>query len=92
MTKYTCHPQVLWAVETTGVNLILSDTGDVWTLGYPDAAIWDLISRRYSLVRAAQILAAILSVDLEPARQLLLARLEAWIEEGILVTMSESKS
>jgi hypothetical protein len=72
-------------VETCGITLIHRGTGTTRSLRYPEAALWDLLSRGYSYERTLSLLCAIASLAPEAAERLLLDSLAAWVEVGFLV-------
>jgi len=75
---------VKWAVETRGVLLINEATGAVVTVEYPQAAIWDLLTRGESNRQIARKLCAIASLDPDAAEALVRETLAAWREAGFL--------
>lgn len=84
MSEYRAAPQVRWAVEAGGVVLIDCATGGATTLGYPQAAIWDFLTRGESSERIAAKLGAIASLDAAAAQALVLETVAALREAGYL--------
>jgi hypothetical protein len=84
MSEYRSAEQVRWAVEAAGVVLINNANGAATTLCYPEAAIWDLITRGDSNERIAAKLCAIVGLDPAAARQLVLDTVAAWRKAGFL--------
>lgn len=84
MNQYRPAEQVRWAVEAAGVVLIHNTTGAATTLCYPEAAIWELVTRGDSNDRIAAKLCAIAGLELAAAYQLVLDTLAAWREAGFL--------
>ena len=84
MNGYRPAEQVRWAVEAAGVVLISGATGAATSLSYPEAAIWDLITRGDSSEKIAAKLCAIAGLDAEAAQKLVLDTVEAWRKAGFL--------
>jgi hypothetical protein len=84
MSEYRAAPQVSWAVEAGGVLLIDRATGAAVALGYPQAAVWDFLTRGESEERICAMLCAIASLQPEAARTLLLETAAALREAGFL--------
>lgn len=82
---YCLAPQVHWSVESEGVLVMNSSNGRVCKLGYPKAAIWDLIQRSYSFEKTVTLVAAITSANEKPSEELLLQLLDEWTEQGYMV-------
>jgi hypothetical protein len=76
--------QVKWAVETTGVALLNCATGAVTTLAYPQAAIWDFLTRGESPERIAALLCPIASLDEAAAAALVAETVAELRERGFL--------
>ena len=87
MVLYTCQEDIGWVVEVKHIILIQSETGSTWTLSYPDATIWDLLTRNYSFDRIVYLLATVTSIDLELAEQMVLGKLDEWLKVGILTSV-----
>lgn len=85
MTEYRAAEQVRWAVEASGVALIDCATGAATTLGYPQAAIWDFLTRDESSERIAVKMCVIASLAPEAAQLLVLETVAALREAGFLV-------
>jgi len=82
---YRCGPDVAYAVESTGIVLMGEPDGPVRHLGYPEAAVWDLISRRYTFDRTVAMLRAIASLDACEAEHVVRRCLREWTDAGFLV-------
>jgi hypothetical protein len=80
-----CALHITWAVDLRGVILINGSNGDVLHLGYPAAAIWDLMQRYHSFDEIVNLLSAITLKDAGTTECLLSKTLHEWIEQGILV-------
>ena len=86
MQEYRSMPRVAWAVNTDGIVLTNEATGAVCRLGYPEAAVWDLISRGYSYEVTVSLLCTIGSLTLDSAERLVLESLAAWASGCFLTT------
>ncbi|MGA2328433.1 MAG: PqqD family protein [Bryobacteraceae bacterium] len=84
MSEFRAAEQVRWAVEAAGVVLIDGATGAATTLGYPEAAIWDLITRGDSRERIAAKLCAIAGLEPAAAQELVLNTVAVLREAGFL--------
>lgn len=73
-----------WAVEARGVLLINDATGAVVTVGYPQAAIWEMLTGGESNERIARKLCAIASLEPEAAEALMRETVAAWRAAGFL--------
>lgn len=80
--SYHCHPEVIWAVESARLTLIRRNTGTRLALGYPEAALWDLLGREVSLQRAIRMMAAIAGMELQATRAWIIETIGAWAQEG----------
>lgn len=83
--SYRCPPDVVWAVESAGLTLIRRDTGTRLALGYPEAALWDLLSRKVPLQRVIPMMAAIAGIELQAAHAWVVETIGAWARGGWLV-------
>ena len=87
--SYQCPDDVGWSVEIDTIRLIDQRTGSVCLLGYPEAAIWDLISRGYGFDDLVRLLGVIASISASQAKRLVLHTVEDFVQKGFL-TRSDS--
>jgi hypothetical protein len=80
----SCPEYVQWAVEQRGILLIDTRSGRQCMLTYPQAAVWDLLSRGHDVPAVIDLITAIASLDLEAAAKLVHDCLEAWVRRGFL--------
>ncbi len=73
-----------WAVEHEGVFLWNEASGATLKLGYPEAAIWDLLTRRDSRARIATKLTVIASLAPETAATAVSNMVRRLVAEGFL--------
>jgi len=80
---YRPAPGVRWVVEDDG--LLLDDaTGRIEKVGYPDAAIWDLMVRGTRHGKLVELMTHVAGLDAAAASRLVTERLERWAERGVL--------
>lgn len=84
MAEYRPAESTRWAVENTGVLLINAASGATRFLGYPQAAIWDLVARGDSRARVADKLCAIAGLTREEADALAAEVASMLCAEGFL--------
>ena len=80
-------PQVAWAAQIDGV-LLVGPAGRTHSLGYPAAAIWDLLVRQRPRARMVRMLSAIASLDERTARRLVDEAIEQWLAAGLVVEVA----
>ena len=84
MSEYRAAEHVRWTVEAGGVVLIDGATGVATTLGYPQAAIWDFLTRGEPEEKICAKLCAIASLDLAAARALVQETVAALRDAGLV--------
>lgn len=83
MRKYKLGPDVRWVVERFAV--VLTDgKGTVRTLHYPEAAVWDLLSRGYAFDKVASMITHIAALDAPAADALVRVSVEDWAQGGFI--------
>ena len=83
VSPYRVAPGVHWIVGRTALT-ILDGNGAARTLGYPEAAVWDFVTRGYSLCDVSRLIAPVASLDPPAARQVVQAAVDGWIASGFL--------
>ena len=83
MKKYRLSPNVRWVVERFTVTLT-DGKGRVRALRYPEAAIWDLVSRGYAYDKVVPMMAHIAARDTAAADTLVRTTLEDWASDGLI--------
>jgi len=78
-------PGVWWAVETDGIVLGGPGAGSARALAYPEAAVWDLLSRGYRMEKVASMMEGIASLPPAAAKRIVAACLRTWVGAGVLV-------
>jgi hypothetical protein len=84
--KLQCAGQVTWVVEPRGVVLIHARQGRCREIAYPEAAVWDLMTRRWPGETIRSMLELIAGIGPREAGELVDSCLDAWAEEGWLET------
>lgn len=84
MSTFRIAAGVGWSVGRA--NLTLTDgRGHVRTLGYPEAAVWDLLCRGYAFEKVVAMTTHIAELDHHSAEQLVRGSMESWQQAGLLV-------
>ncbi len=81
---YAISAHTQWVVEQKGVVLIHALENRCTWLAYPEAAVWDLLTRDWSRREMISMLAVIAAVDEAAAEILLDGCLERWTHQGWL--------
>lgn len=82
---YQCASHTYWIVEQQGIVLINISENRYSRLYYPEAAIWDLLTRNLPYDRLLRMLMVISSLDNESAASLIEQSLKQWIANGWLI-------
>lgn len=83
MRSYRLAPGVRWAVERSAVKLT-DAKGTVRTLRYPEAAVWDLLSRGYAFDKVVSMITHIAALDSPGANVLVRTSVEDWAQSGFI--------
>jgi hypothetical protein len=83
--KYMQNPDVSYTVESSGLILINKRTGDKYSIGYPQAAVWDLIIKNYTFDKIARMISNILIVTKSHANSIVLDSLEFLYKKGLIL-------
>jgi hypothetical protein len=75
---------IRWAVQINGIHVSDTKTGCQYHLSYPQAAVWDMLSRHYGREAMAQRIAPIAGLDCETAGRLVDETLTRWYAEGLI--------
>lgn len=89
MCRWRHAPHMAWVVEVDGVVLMDNLTGALHRLGYPDAAVWDLVGREPTVSGLAIKIGPIAALDPKAAEFYVVRKLEEWAEAGLLVAGEE---
>lgn len=89
MLSWRQASHMAWSVEFDGLALVDTSKGTVLRLGYPRAALWDLMGRDRSLPGIVSKMSAIAALDMEHAERLVRETVREWVEAGLLVAEGE---
>jgi len=81
---FRCNPHIKSAVELNGVVILNLDSGDSIFIGYPQAAVWDLVSRDFSFKQILKMISAITGQNEVEVERLIIECLNDWAENGYL--------
>ena len=84
MTSIRAAHGVRWVVGRVSLT-VLDAAGTSTRLSYPEAAIWDLISRGRTPAEAAARLVSIASVETHAAEDAVRRAIEDWLASGLIV-------
>jgi hypothetical protein len=87
---YQRPPHVVWTVERKGILLLDQHSGAVLRLEYPQAAVWDLLHKKYEFDQMIRMLSVIAAMDTGRSKQLLVESLTAWTQAGFLNMKTEN--
>ena len=76
---------IAWAVEAAGVLVIDRWGGRRLELGYPQAAIWDLLARGRTIRKTIDMARFILDIHIEDVAALRREEVSTWLEQGWMV-------
>lgn len=77
-------PGLAWAVETHGIRLVDHARGHGRFIAYPEAALWDLLTRRRSRETLTRQMAAVCGRELSETEQWIETLLDSWLDQGLL--------
>ena len=77
-------PDVRWIVEEWGIRVFHVEKGQILSLEYPEAAVWDLLSRDPREETIVSKLSAILAWPESRSRGLLRSSIRRWLDLEVL--------
>lgn len=83
MTTYHVASTVRWSVGRTNLT-VLDGCGHVNTFEYPEAAVWDLLTRGYRYDDVVRLTAHINSLSAAEAATVVRAALHRWCIAGLV--------
>jgi hypothetical protein len=86
---YHCHPETTWTVQKEGLFLVRRDTGESIIVNYPEAALWDLVSRQVPIHRVMKMMTFVNHADLDTVRSWIVKTIEIWMHEGWLIAKGD---
>jgi hypothetical protein len=82
---FVCAPGISWSVEIYGIRIIDAGGGASCFLEYPEAALWDFMTRGYDFDRVRRLVGLIGGMDPKGIEGLAAKTLVRWIARGFLV-------
>lgn len=77
-------PGVRWVVEATSLA-VYNPSGSVTRLGYPEAAVWDMLTHGETPTRAAGRLVYVAALSPIDAEAVVGRAVDAWVRAGLFV-------
>ena len=87
--SYQCMAAVQWVVEAGSIVLVNRESGATCSLEYPQAAIWDLMTRDYLYEQMLPMLSAITGLDKKNVHAILVESLKDWERNGFSLKTEE---
>ncbi len=84
MTRLALRTGILATVEARGVAVVDDLGGRRMFIAYPEAAVWDLVTRRGDGERTRRLIGAIADIGEAEAARLVEASATRWVREGWL--------
>ena len=81
--RYTIPSHVRWSVETHYL-LLWAPSGNAQTIDYPQAAIWDFITRNYNVNDIIARLSIITNCTEHEMKKLYIESTNEWVRNGVL--------
>jgi len=85
MNKLRPAGAIRWAAEIDGIVLLNDQTGKCIKLAYPQAALWDFITRGDSLKQITRKLALVASLESAAAERLAAEAITLLMRDGFLL-------
>lgn len=85
-TAYRAPVGISWIVQSRGVQILDEIARCSESLGYPEAAVWELLVHKHDPVAASAMLTWILDITDEEARAHIERCVQTWIKAGWLRT------
>lgn len=83
MSTYRLCPDVRWVVDRFTVRLTGANDASL-TLHYPEAAVWDLLSRGYPFAKVVSMITHIAGLDQSAADVLVRRAIGDWARSGFV--------
>jgi hypothetical protein len=82
---YRAALHVRWVIDNCRIQVVDEKVNRVRQLDYPEAAIWDFVSRGRSLDQTLQMLCAIYPIDTHEAERMVRLCLQEWVQDGLVM-------
>jgi len=76
-------PDTSWIVQADGVVLVNSRRRTAVVVRYPEAAVWDLLTR-HPVAEVTRKVACIASLEREEAERVVRSAIDQWVAQGFL--------
>ena len=84
LVGYRCHPDVRWSVTSDGVTLVGREADLADRLAYPEACLWDLVSRGRQWDDVCEMVGVVAGFDRSAAEAWVRRTMASWVERGWL--------
>lgn len=84
-TVLHCRQDICWTVENNGLLLIDRTAGTVIHMDYPDAALWDFVSREIPLPKIIAMMSAITGKSAQDTKIRIAETLARWERTTLLI-------
>ena len=84
LKKCIINPDISWIVDHASVKLINENTNTVKILNYPEAAIWDFITRGYPTEKLILLISKIAYINTSHATTIINDTIESLYKQGFL--------
>jgi hypothetical protein len=81
---FQCALQVVWSVEQDSILIINAVSGVTGDVGYPGAAIWDMLMLGYPRQNISRIIALLEGDSMEKADAIVDEHITGWKKTGFL--------
>jgi hypothetical protein len=85
LASYRPAEHIQWSVEPMGILLFDQKAGCACAIAYPQAAVWDFLTRQYPLGRIIDLLGSIADLKAAEAHAFLQNSLAMWLAAGYLI-------
>lgn len=75
---------VAWSVETRGI-IVRAPGRPIHRIGYPQAAVWDWMTRGYHHDKIVSLLCPVAGIDPVTARRVIADAIDAWTAASLLI-------
>jgi hypothetical protein len=84
-SAYRFSPQIEWSVEDDGIRIFHPVSGAKWRLEYPEAALWDFLTRQLPWPRIVKMMKVIAAMEETQTTVWIKERVEDWKRMGWLM-------
>jgi hypothetical protein len=84
-SAYRFNPQIQWSVEDGGVYIFHPASGAKWRLKYPEAALWDFLTRQLPGPLIVKMMKIIAVMEEDHTKVWIREKIEDWKRMGWLM-------